>query len=92
MLTTFVIFLTIIVLLGLIIGLINDENDLTFLFIWEIIIVITVSVITIIDVNSSTNIEKSSKPIIPELKIETKIVNNEIVSIDTTYTYVFENN
>lgn len=91
MLTTFVIFLTIIVLLGLIIGLITDENELSLLFIWGMILVITTSIIICIDINESTNIEKSSKLIIPELKIETKIIDNEIISSDTIYIYVFKN-
>ena len=91
MLTTFILFLTIIILLGLGIALWTDENDLGLLYIWGIIIVIIVSTLAIIDVNSTTNIEKSKQLIIPEIKIETKIIDNKVISSDTTYIYTFKN-
>ena len=91
MITVTILFLALIIIAGLGIALWTDKNDLGLLYIWGIIIVIIVSTLTIIDVNSTTNIEKSKQLVIPEVKIETKVIDNKVISSDTTYIYTFKN-
>jgi len=92
MLTALIIFFGLLVILGLLIGVISDEpKDWGILTYWTVAIVIIFTVMLVINANKAT-INKSYKTkVIPELKIETKVINSKIVSVDTTYIYTFPN-
>ena len=92
MLTALIIFFGLLVILGLLIGVISDEpKDWVFLTFYTGVIVIVFTVILVVDVNKTTVNKSSKTKVIPELKIETKVIDSKIVSVDTTYIYTFSN-
>jgi len=92
MITATIIFFGLLIILGLLLGIISDNpKDWAVLTFWAIILVIIFTVLEIIDINKPTTNKSSKTKITPELKIETKVINNEIVSVDTTYIYTFPN-
>ena len=92
MITAIIIFSGLLVILGLLIGVISDEpKDWVFLTFYIGVIVIVFTAILVVDVNKTTVNKSSKTKVIPELKIETKVINSKIVSVDTTYIYTFSN-
>lgn len=92
MITALIIFFGLLVILGLLIGVISDEpKDWIVLTFWAGTIVIIFTVMLVVNVNKTTINKSYRTKVIPELKIETKVINNEIVSVDTTYIYTFPN-
>ena len=92
MITAIIIFFGLLVILGLLIGVISDEpKDWVFLTFYTGVIVIVFTVILVVDVNKTTVNKSSKTKVIPELKIETKVIDSKIVSVDTTYIYTFSN-
>ena len=92
MMTAIIIFLGLLVILGLLIGVISDEpKDWVFLTFWAGTTVILFTVMVVVNANKTTVNKSSKTKVIPELKIETKVIDSKIVSVDTTYIYTFSN-
>jgi len=92
MITAIIIFIGAFIIFGLIVGLTTDKSDdLGFIPFLGILTVIVFTIGVVVDINDPTTNKSSKTKITPELKIETKVINNEIVSVDTTYIYTFPN-
>ena len=92
MIIAIIIFIGAFIIFGLIVGLTTDKSDdLGFIPFLGILTVIVFTIGVVVDINDPTTNKSSKTKITPELKIETKVINNEIVSVDTTYIYTFSN-
>lgn len=93
MLTTFIIFLALIVIGSIIVGVIQSDNsDFTALYATAIVVVLTFAIVLVIKVNEDNNIVNSKTIIKPSMKIETIQNDSNIIKSDTTYIYKFKNN
>ena len=92
MLTAFITTVFLIIFVCLIIGLTYiDDHNLTGIFIIAIIIVIIFYTAGIVAINRSSYEKTSKVRVIPEIKVETIIVDNTVSKSDTTYIYKFKN-
>ena len=88
---TFVIILiTLLILIALVRGMCNEQDDLQPFFFVTILFVLFLGIGCIIAVNQPTVVHKSTAKVNPKLEITTKIDGNTVKS-DTTYIYTFKN-
>ena len=89
MVTILIVFMTVIVIAGLVRGIITEDEGIELLHIWGILITISLLIIMIIDINKSEIQYKSKIKVNPKLEINTKIDDNTSKS-DTIYIYTFK--
>ena len=91
MLTAIITLIFVVILLALTIGLVTGDDDFAFLFIWSIIVVGILYIISIFIVNQTYSEYNSKIKITPEIKVETTVIDNKVSKSDTTYIYRFKN-
>ena len=93
MLTTFIIFLTLIITGSIIVGIIQSDNaDFAGLHVLAILIVLIFSIAFITHINENEKNIDSKTLLKPSIKIETIKNDSNIIKSDTTYIYKFKNN
>jgi hypothetical protein len=90
MLTTLIILLGLIVICAIIAGIAEANPDyFSALYVIAIIIVLTFTLILVIEVNEDQKVIERKEIVKPQIKIET-IQSDSIIKSDTTYIYTFK--